>query len=101
MKRFLFTVGFSLLALAVTQTAAAQESDTRATQKFGIAQVISIESEHEEHTMDIPRTVQRVHLRMISGIDTGKEWTLDNAVLNEREDTFLATYYFFFLAPST
>ena len=53
---------------------------------FAIARVIAIEGEHPDTFVGITRTVQTLRLRIISGADTGVEWTVENGILGDRAD---------------
>lgn len=48
--------------------------------------VIAIENEDHEQFGGIDRSVQKAHIRILDGNDAGKEVTVENAVLNDRED---------------
>lgn len=61
-------------------------NDPPETDRFAVAQVIAIEGEHPDTFAGVDRIVQNLKLRVITGPDTGKEWTVENGILGGRKD---------------
>ncbi len=57
-------------------------------ERFAVAEVMAIEDERPDTFAGIDRTVQTLRLKILSGADAGKEWTVENGILGNREDMF-------------
>lgn len=83
-------VGMVLMVSAAffgfTQHAHAQQSSVIPGERFAVAQVIDITDEYDEVFAGINRTVQMLRLKVLSGQDTGLEWTLESGIIGDRAD---------------
>jgi uncharacterized membrane protein len=87
-------LALSVMTLAIAASfvpAFAQEKlNDKSNEQFGVAKVMHIVGERHEDSMGIARTVQEVELKIESGIDAGYSWTLENSVIDGREDMRLS-----------
>lgn len=85
MRRLLF-IG-ALLAATVS---AAQAQESRTSEEFSTATVVEIVSEKHEEEFGAHRLVQSVRLRIDDGPEKGREFEMENGVLDGRADMRLA-----------
>lgn len=83
--RFAFIILFVAAFVAAPEPSFAQGADT-----FALAEVIQITEEREEDIAGFDRTVQTAVLKVTSGYETGKTFTLENGVIAGRSDMLLA-----------
>lgn len=77
-------VGMSVAICVHAQSEAVDMQPPR--EEFSTAKIVRILSETEDDAFGFQRTVQHVHLRIMSGPDAGKEFTTENGILNDRAD---------------
>ncbi len=94
MKKLMVTI---LLCILVSSPAFAQDSSSAygqfpppAQEEFTVATVLSIQEERTEEVYGFHRMIQTVRLQLKSGPEKGKEFTIENAVLNQRKDMLLS-----------
>jgi len=84
MRYLLFFILFLVPPSALAQVnAPASDSYIR-------AEVLTVSSEAQENFADLVRSVQNVELRIIDGEDEGKVITIENGILNDRDDMRLS-----------
>lgn len=74
-----------VLCIALLPSSAAMQN-AEPTEQFSTAVVVSIPSSVQDSSGGIPHEVQTVLLRILNGAEKGKEVTLENGVVDGRED---------------
>lgn len=91
MKRFSLLIGAITVACIALPVAHMQDAPTtQPHEEFSTAKVISILGQDENDDYGVHQTVQHVQLRMMNGLEVGKEWVMENGILNGREDMRLS-----------
>jgi uncharacterized membrane protein len=89
MKAFSLTIGTVLCALSFLPVAHMQDTGTGTTQpheEFSTATVTAITSESQTNDVGVQDIVQHVQMEMKSGPETGKDFLLDNGIVNQSDE---------------
>lgn len=91
MKIMRFFLAAIIISFSSVTFASAQGSfQDQSAQKFGVAQVMQILEERPEDSMGIKRTVQKVEMKIVSGVDAGESWIVETSFLEGKEEMRLS-----------